>query len=168
MNIGELLSNKQLKPKEKTQALADAILDGELPIHSVMDFAMNAKPPAVAACMEAFEYATKQSSSAASLDLLHWAQHHLNAKASRLRWESAKVIGNIAHLYPEELELAVESLLVNTKDDSTVVRWSAAYALTQIFGLPPYANDSFRNQLLSIQQSEEKESIRKMYAKALK
>ncbi len=44
----------------------------------------------------------------------------------------AKVIGNIAHLYPSKLTGALKNLLINTEHEGTVVRWSAAFALGQI------------------------------------
>ncbi|MFD2170512.1 hypothetical protein [Tumebacillus lipolyticus] len=167
MNLNELIKRKDIKPKEKTEALAATILDGELAVLDVIQFANTAKEPLKATCMEAFEYATSNKPEVANSDLFKFATDHLGAKASRLKWESAKVIGNIAHLFAEDLETTIERLLENTQDSGTVVRWSAAYALTQIYSLPKYANDAFRSKLAEICEAEEKASIRKIYLKVL-
>jgi hypothetical protein len=43
-----------------------------------------------------------------------------------------ETLGNLAQKYPTEAEKAIPKVLVNTKDKSTVVRWCAAFALTEI------------------------------------
>ncbi|GAA0136970.1 hypothetical protein YSY43_38110 [Paenibacillus sp. YSY-4.3] len=147
--------------------LAKAMLGGELSSVGLILFAQTAKDSIKAACMEALEYATKQDPQAADRALFEFARDNLDAKAPRLKWESAKVIGNIASLYREDLEPAVARLLENAKDEGTVVRWSAAYALTEIYSLPGYSNDNFRDKLAAICATEEKASIKKIYGKCL-
>ena len=168
MNLNELLKSKDIKPKDKTVMIANAVLDGDLSIKDIIDLTSSFKDPAKATCMEAFEYATNKNPEVANIELFGFAENNLSSKAPRLKWESAKVIGNIAHLYSDSLETAIPSLLENAKDDGTVVRWSAAYALTQIFLLPKYSNDEFRCILQDICESEEKASIKKIYVKVLK
>lgn len=56
---------------------------------------------------------------------------YINYKAPRVRWGVPETIGNLAQKYPTEVEKAIPNLLVNTKDKSTVVRWCAAFALTE-------------------------------------
>lgn len=168
MDVDELMKRKDLKQKEKIEALAEAIISGELAIIDLIEVASIVKEPAKAVYMEAFEYATNKKPMIASRELFIFAQNNLRVKSPRLKWESAKVIGNIAHLYSEFLKSAVASLIENTKDEGTVVRWSAAYALTQIFQLSNYSNDEFRILLQNISESEKKNSIKKIYLKALK
>ncbi|WP_438314720.1 hypothetical protein [Sporosarcina sp. FA9] len=167
MDLDVLLKRKDLKPKEKTEVMADAIISGELAIVDIIKVASTAKDPAKATCMEAFEYATNKKPEIANMELFMFAQNNIGAKAPRLKWESAKVIGNIAHLYSENLEEAIAGLLENTREEGTVVRWSAAYALTKIFHLSKYSNDDFRRTLQDICESEEKNSIKKIYLKVL-
>lgn len=168
MNLDELLKSKDLKPKEKTVMIANAVLNGDFAIKDIIDVASSSKDPAKATCMEAFEYATNKNPEIANMDLFMFAQNNLNAKATRLKWESAKVVGNIAHLFSTNLEVAITSLLENSKHDGTVVRWSVAFALTQIFQLPQYSNEGFRALLQNIYDSEEKDSIKKIYKKVLR
>lgn len=53
-------------------------------------------------------------------------------------------------LYPNDLDKPIKSLLNNANDNGTVVRWSAAYALSRIIILPEYANSKLYNQLVEI------------------
>lgn len=53
----------------------------------------------------------------------------------RVKWESAKVIGNIAKCFPDRLEQAIDNLLLNAANTGTVVRWATAYAVAEILKL---------------------------------
>jgi len=78
----------------------------------------------------------------------------------------AKSIGNIARKLPQKVEKAIPKLLGNTKNESTVVRWCAAYALTEIA-----MNSTTQKELLrridEIVKKEKNNSVR-VYLKALK
>lgn len=166
--IMELMIDKELKAKEKTARLADALLNGEVRFEDIATFAVGAKEPDIANCMEACEYATSRNPRLSGPEMLGFAVRHLSAKAPRLRWEAGKVIGNIAHLYPEDLASAITGLMANAKHDGAVVRWSGAYALTRIAALPKYSEDTgYRGSLRTLYEEEEKNGIRKMYAQAL-
>jgi HEAT repeat protein len=167
MMIDEVLNNKEIKSKEKTKLLAKALLENEITIEMIMDYSIKAKIPIKGTCMEVLEAATSEIPEIATPKLLQFAENNLLEKAPRIKWESAKVIGNIAHLFPEQLEPSIEHLLVNTSHDGTVVRWSAAYALTKIASLPKYSKSKLLGQLTEIAATEEKASIKKIYGKAL-
>ncbi|QUW22046.1 hypothetical protein JSQ81_00170 [Sporosarcina sp. Marseille-Q4063] len=167
MLIDEILNNKEIKSKEKTKLLAKALLENEITIDMIMDYSEEAKIPIKGTYMEVLEAATSENPKIATPKLLKFAESNLLAKAPRIKWESAKVIGNIAHLFPEQLEPSIEHLLVNTSHEGTVVRWSAAYALTKIACLSRYSNSKLIGQLTEISAAEEKASIKKIYGKAL-
>lgn len=166
--IATIISDKTIKAKEKTSRLAEALLGGKLALEELIAYAAKAKEADIANGMEACAYVTERYPAISSLGLLRFAERHLASKSARLRWESGKVIGHIAHLYPDELEPAIAGLIGNASHDGTVVRWSAAYALSRIFASPRYASDgNLRVKLSALLDAEAKESIRKMYAKAL-
>ena len=129
MDFNELLNDKGKKPKERTEILAQYLLSEKEATSALITFAQRTKDPAKATCIEAMEYATKQNPSVATADVLEFATRSLTEKAPRIKWESAKVIGNIAHLFPTKLDKAIVHLLENSEHSGTVVRWSAAYAL---------------------------------------
>jgi hypothetical protein len=168
MNFLELLNDESLKPKEKIEILSKWILDNPAKVNELIDFAKTSKDPVKAGCIEAIEFATKIDPGIASLDCLQFVTMTLTAKAPRVKWESAKVIGNIAHLYPKALDEAIKNLLINTEHKGTVVRWSAAFALAQIIKLKTSWNIYLVSNIEDICRREEKNSIRKIYLEALK
>jgi hypothetical protein len=131
-------------------------------------FAKTAKDPAKATCIEALEFATKQDPAIANEKALLFVTQALTEKAPRIKWESAKVIGNIAHLFPSKLDGAVNNLIVNTEHSGTVVRWSAAYALGEILKLGIKLNKTLLPAVEAICEREEKNSIKKIYQAAIK
>jgi len=44
----------------------------------------------------------------------------------KVKREASRVVGNIAHLFSDDLETAIHSLMENTKNDGTVIRWGSA------------------------------------------
>jgi len=168
MTIDELLKDKAIKPKEKTEAISKWILDKSLPVDELIAFADKQKDPSKATCIEAMEYATKQSPNIADETVLTFVTNTLTAKAPRIKWESAKVIGNIAHLFPTKLEKSINNLLTNTEHEGTVVRWSAAFALGEILKLKTKYNKDLFPAIEAICVKEEKNSIKKIFLDAIK
>lgn len=168
MDIQELLNNKSKKPKEKTEILCAAVASKEISVNELLDFAAKSKDPVKATCIEALEFATKQDQSVADKAVFSFVTESLSAKAPRVKWESAKVIGNTASLFKKDLDAAISKLLVNTEDEGTVVRWSAAYALGEILKLNTAYNTDLVPAVKAIAEREEKNSIKKIYIAALK
>ncbi len=168
MNISDLFNNKSIKPKEKTETLAAWILDRSLPVDELLVFAEKAKDPVKATCIEAIEFATKQIPEVADETILAFVSSALTSNAPRVKWESAKVIGNIAPLFPAKLEKSIANLLTNAEHEGTVVRWSAAFALGEILKMKTRHNKELLPVIESICEKEEKNSIRKIYLSAIK
>jgi hypothetical protein len=168
MTIQEILENKTTKPKEKTEQLSKCILDGLFSTSAVITYAIPTKDAMKATCIEAFEYATKINPAVATKELLQFATVYLNAKSPRVKWESAKLIGNIAALFPDHLEEAIIQLIANTASNGTVVRWSAAYALAEIIKTKHQHKAELVEALKNICNIEEKNSVKKIYLAALK
>lgn len=168
MDLQLLFADKGLKPKEKTEHLASMVGHQQISADDVMNFAQHQKDPVRATCIEALEFASKLNPKIMSFYSFDLVVDSLSAKAPRIKWEAAKVIGNCAALFSDHLDDAVEQLLKNTSHEGTVVRWSAAYALAEIL-CSDYPNRfELNQQLQSVCEREEKESIRKIYLKAFK
>lgn len=168
MTIEELFKDKATKAKEKTEIISKWIIDTSLPTDELIAFAENAKDPIKGTCIEAMEYATKQNPNLADETVFTFVSNTLTEKAPRIKWESAKVIGNTAQLFPENLDLAISNLIANTEHEGTVVRWSAAFALGEILKLKTPHNKTLLPALESISEKEEKNSIKKIYLDAIK
>lgn len=168
MPIIALIADKSIKPKEKTEQLSQWISNGNVSIAQLLETAANSKDAVKATCIEALEYATKSAPKIGTEAIFDFACHSLKEKAPRIKWESAKVIGNIAHLYPDKLEQVVGNLLDNAEHEGTVVRWSAAFALGEILKMKTAINKDLITVVEAICEREEKNSIRKIYLAALK
>jgi len=168
MTIDELLKDKAIKPKEKTEIIGKWILDKSLPVDELIAYAEIQKDTAKATCIEAIEFATKQNSNIADETVLTFVTSTLAEKAPRIKWESAKVIGNIAHLFPTKLQKSIENLLTNTEHEGTVVRWSSAFALGEILKLKTKHNKDLLPIIETIYEKEEKNSIKKIYLDSIK
>ena len=86
----------------------------------------------------------------------------------RVKWESAKVVGNVARLYPDHLVAAIENLLLNTENQDTVVRWATAYALAEILKLKTNHNEALITRIEKLGEQEEDNGVKKKYLDALK
>ena len=167
MSILELLNDKTLKAKQKTEMLSQWFIDNPKKVDTVIAFVRLAKDPIKATCIEGMEFATKNKPEIASLAWLEFVSEALTEKTPRVKWESAKVIGNIAHLHPAKLDAAIMNLLTNTEHAGTVVRWSAAFALGQIVQLKSKHTKALISAIESICMREENNSIKKIYTGAL-
>lgn len=166
--IESLLADSILSTKEKTETISRALLEAQLEVDALIAFAAKSKDPIKATCIEAFEFATNQVPGIANAALFDFVTKELGAKAPRIKWESAKVIAHIAHLFPANLSDAIKGLLVNTEHSGTVVRWSAATALGEILKLNLAKHKDLKAALETICEREEKNSIKKIYQAAFK
>ncbi len=114
------------------------------------------------------EFATRQKPDIADEKCLKYVSKKLTDQAPRVKWESAKVIGNIAHLYPTKLNTAVGNLLINSEYSGTVVRWAAAFALSEILKLKTKHNKDLLPAIEAISKREQDNAIKKKYLDALK
>ncbi len=168
MGIEQILNDKLIKAKAKTEIISTMLLNKKIGIDELIKIAGISKDPVKATCIEAIEFATKSSPGIASYACLKFVTQTLTEKAPRVKWESAKVIGNIVHLYPSKLDDVVKNLLVNSEYPGTVVRWSAAFALGEIIKLKTKRNKELIPVVESICKREGQNSIRKIYLEALK
>lgn len=168
MDLKALLNEETLKPKEKTELLSQMLLQQRLSTNELIVFASSAKDPVKATCIEALEKATQQVPSILDEAGFLFVTEALKAKAPRVKWESARVIGNTAPHFLPLLELATQHLLENSEHPGTVVRWSSAFALGVILQLNTPHQQDLKLAIEQIMQREEKNSIKKMYQEALK
>ncbi|HLP10710.1 MAG TPA: HEAT repeat domain-containing protein [Flavobacteriales bacterium] len=168
MTIEEVFASKTLKPKQKTETLYKLVVSKKVSINALLTHAKSAKDSAKATCIEALEMATKNDAKLGNTAVLDFVTNSLAEKAPRIKWESAKVIGNIAGLYAGKLEKAISHLLTNTEHEGAVVRWSAAYALGEILKTKHPSTKKLIPAIEAICLREEKNSIKKVYLAALK
>ena len=168
MTVKELFEDKTKKAKEKVETIAKWLLDGSLSTGELLAFAEKAKDPEKATCIEAIEFATKQNAKIADESVFNYVTKALCENAPRIKWESAKVIGNIVHLFPTRLDQAISNLLTNSENDGTVVRWATAIALGEILKLKTKHNKTLLPAIESICDREQDNGVKKKYLNAIK
>jgi HEAT repeat protein len=168
MTLTQLLTDKTKKAKEKVETISKWLLDGSLPTDELIVFAEKAKDPGKATCIEAIEFATRKNSKIADESVFAFVIKSLSENAPRVKWESAKVIANIAHLFPTKLNKAIGNLLTNAEDNGTVVRWASAFALGEILKLKTKHNKTLLPTIEAICEGEQDTGVKKKYLDAIK
>ncbi len=104
----------------------------------------------------------------ANTEWLLFAQDCVLSNSNNLKREASRIIGNIAHLFPNDLDVAIPRLLENMKDDGTVIRWGSAYALAKVIRIPRYANSELYDLLTNLSQQEQNNGVRNQLLAGLK
>jgi HEAT repeat protein len=168
MTIEQVFQDKSLKAKAKVSTIGEWLLNGDLPIDELVAYAEKQKATDKATCIEAVEYATKKIPTIADESLFEYVTQALKDDEPRIKWESAKVIGNIAKLFPNHLNKAINNLLTNAENNGTVVRWATAYALAEILKLKTDNNKRLLPKIETLCQNEDDNGVKKKYLDALK
>ncbi len=168
MNIADIFRDKKMKQKDQIQLICDALIKKELSLDELLDFSKSAKDSMKASCIEAVEHLTCKHPEFVTIQWLNFVTESLKDKAPRIKWESARVIGNVAHLFPENIETAIENLLKNAKHSGTVVRWSSAFAIGKIIESSNRNAENLKIICEELLKNEEKNSIQKLYFRAIK
>ena len=168
MEIEEIFQDKSIKLKGKVAILGAELLDNTLSLQLLLEYADQQNAVDKATCLEAIEYATKRVPTIANGILWNYVTAALKDNEPRVKWESAKTIGNIAKLFPDQLDNTVTSLLKNTRNSGTVVRWATAYALAEIIKLKTDKNDFLISEVELLCELEEDNGVKKKYLDALK
>ncbi|SRR5258706_9919169 len=168
MTLDELLKDKTIKAKAKVVQIGDWLLNGKLPFDELLAFTETQNGANKATCIEALEYATKKKPDIAAESLLTFVTMTLKEDEPRIKWESAKVIGNIAKLFPTQLTKPIGNLLTNAEHNGTVVRWATAYALAEILKLRTEQNKKLLPKIEALCKKEKDNGVKKKYLEALK
>ena len=168
MTIEQLFQDKTIKAKGKVSTIGEWLTNNEMPIEELLAYAEKQKATDKATCIEAVEYATKKVPTIADEHLLEYVTKALKDEEPRVKWESAKVIGNIAKLFPTQLDKAIRNLLSNSENNGTVVRWATAYALAEILKLKTENNLKLLPKIEQLCEKEEDNGVKKKYLDVLK
>jgi len=110
----------------------------------------------------------KNNLALADESLLTYVTDSLKHDEPRIKWESAKVIGSIAKLFPDQVQKSILNLLLNAESQRTVVRWATAYALAEILKLKTTANKNLIPKIEMLSEQEDNNGVKKKYLDALK
>ena len=166
MNITELLSDKNLKSIEKRKLLVSFLANETISIATLPQ--LNDKQTGIV--LEAMEEISQKAKGTPFINdhWLQFAEYHVSNDNNTLKREAARVIGNIAHSFPDSLDGVIPKLLQNAENESTVIRWSSGYSLGRIIQIPKFAKSDLFEILSKISENEQDNGVKNQYLVGLK
>ncbi len=166
MELTEVLCDKSLKGVAKRERVIALLEAGQADAQELSLLCDTLAETQLAVVLEAIEDITRRNP--AGREWMELAQRYVGASSNGLKREAARIVGNLAQAYPEQLERTIEELIANAANESTVVRWSSAYALSRIIVLPTFAHSALLERLQTICATETQSGVKNQYVKALK
>jgi hypothetical protein len=167
--IEEIIQSK-IKPKEKQSRLVEAITNGSISTKEFMDYFINASDVDKGTCADVMKNVSAKNPVILAPYIVTLLEY-INYPSPRVKWGVPETIGNLAKRYPDETAKAVPYLLKNTTNDpknTTVIKWCAAFALTEI----AKSNMKTKKELLPlfdvIINNETNNGVKNVYLKAMK
>lgn len=167
MDLVSVLEDVSLRLNEKRDKIIEALRSKSFTIKEIELFKKILDEKEMVVILEAMEVVSVKNPELADLQWLKFSENYIISFNNNLKRESSRIIGNIAHLFPNELESIIKKLIINTKDKGTVIRWSSAYALSRIIIIPVYAQSELYNTLLKIYEKEAESGVRGQYQNGL-
>jgi len=168
MNIQETIKNWNKKPKELVEFLTKIILSDSKLFSQLIDILKNGNDVDKGTCADTMKHVSAEKPEI-FLPYINDLVEYVNYKAPRVKWGVPESFGNIAKKYPKEAEKAVPNLLKNTtenKENTTVIRWCAAYGLSEI--AKSTKNKELIKKIENISKKEKNNGVKNVYIKALK
>jgi hypothetical protein len=167
MNVTDEMRNWNGKPKELVAFLTESIEKDKKLFSELIEILKSGSDVEKGTAADVMKHVSKDKPEIVAPyidDLIDY----INYKAPRVKWGVPETIGNLAQKYPAEVEKAVPTLLVNTKDKSTVVRWCAAFALTEIAKSNPVVRKELGPKIEEIVKNEKNNGVKNVYLRALR
>ena len=164
--IQELLQSKR-KPKEKLAGLIEAVKQKKIPAKEFIEYFKSASDVEKGTCADAMKHISEDEPEilAPYIDELI---EYINYDTPRVKWGVPEAIGNLSQKYPDEAGEAIPKLLINTNNKSTVIRWCAAYALSEIAKHNLKVQKEIIPIIREIAKKEKNNGVKNVYLKALK
>jgi len=168
MDIMTLLESISFTSIEKRVRVENAIKSKDITIKEIQSTKNVIDDKTMTIVLEAMEQVTQKNSELANVEWLEFVQEFILSESNNLKREASRVVGNIAHLFPNDLETAIQKLMINIEDIGTVIRWGSAYAFARIIVIPKYANSELFNKLSKFCEKEENNGVKNQLIKSLK
>ena len=169
MSAIETVLRSTMKPKEKQEALVEAVCGGTITIAEFIDFFVSASYGDKGSLADAMKHIAERAPEilAPYIDTL---VPYINHKAPRVKWGVSEAIGNCAGKYPEKTTAAIPYLMHNTAENeinTTVVRWCAAFGLAEIALHCIKTRKELVPEIKKLAEKEKNNGVRNVYLKAL-
>jgi hypothetical protein len=167
MKVIDEMGNWKGKPKELVAFLAESVeKDGKL-FSQLIEILKSGSDVEKGTAADVMKHVSKDKPEIVA-PYINDMVDYINYKGPRVKWGVSETIGNLAQKFPTEVEKAVPNLIANTKDESTVVRWCAAFALTEIVKSNPKVRKELGSRIEEIVKDEKNNGVKNVYLKALR
>lgn len=168
MTITEIINNKSLKRLEKRNSIVAAIINGDISFSMISEACESLSEKNISLLLEAVEEVSRSKEFSLEPSYLDLAEKYIVSSDNSCKREASRIVGNLATTFPTKIESAIPPLLQNTENDSTVIRWASAYALSRIILIPNYAKSPLFEQISDLCAKENESGVKNQYSKALK
>jgi len=168
MDIISLLSNEAIKSLEKRQEIVIAIQTQLISIKEIQALKDMLEDKKLVLVLEAMETVTSKTPEMANVDWLKFVQDLISSKSNNIKREASRIVGNIAHMFPDNLDDIIPKLFKNAENESTVIRWSSGYSLGRIIQIPKFAKSDLFEILSKIVENEQDNGVKNQYLAGLK
>jgi len=170
MNTIETILISAMKPKEKQSALVEAVCGGSVKANELIDFFISASYVDKGSCADAMKHIAERKPEILEPHIDTLVQY-INHKAPRVKWGVSEAIGNCAAKFPDKTACAVPYLLRNTVENeinTIVVRWCAAYGLSEIALHCEKARKELVPEMKKLAEKEKNNGVRNVFLNTLK
>jgi HEAT repeat protein len=164
--LKEIVKSKT-KHKEQVVAMAELALNDKKALSQIFDLLRTGSDVERGTAAEVFKFVSQEDTDLL-VPYIDTLIEYIDYKAPRVRWGCPEAIGNMARKHADKFDKAIPKLLGNLNDSSTVVRWCAAYALTEIAKYNADKKAELVVLLRTLIEKENNNGVRNLYAKALK
>jgi hypothetical protein len=166
-NIIQNILASDKKPKEKVALIAAKAGSDKKLLAELFELLKNGTDVEKGTAAEVMKFVSKENPEML-LPYVDIIIEYIDYKANRVKWGCPESIGNIAKKYPDKVENAISKLFKNLNDKSTVVRWCAAFALTEIAKYNLNRQKELTAKFQNLLKKEQNNGIKNVYIKALK
>ena len=164
--IREILDSDK-KHKEKVVLITEKVGDNKELISQLFEILQNGSDVEKGNVAEVLKFVSNERPET-MLQYIDIIVEYIDYKASRVKWGCPESIGNIARKYPYDVEKAIPKLFRNYNDKSTVVRWCAAYALSEIAKYNLKRQNELVQKFKEFVKTEKNNGVRNVFIKAIK
>jgi hypothetical protein len=169
MSAIETILRSTMKPKEKQAALVEAVCGGAITNAEFMVFFISASYVDKGSLADAMKHIAERDPVILA-PYIGTLVPYINHKAPRVKWGVSEAIGNCAGKYPDETAAAIPYLMRNTVENeinTTVVRWCAAFCLSEITLHCIKARKDLVPEIKKLAGKEKNNGVRNLYLKVL-
>ncbi|MFA5374549.1 MAG: hypothetical protein WC455_02175 [Dehalococcoidia bacterium] len=156
----------EMPPKEKVLLLVKQIKDRSEFLTEMADYCRSAADADKAVCLAAVNHIVKDDPKFVQ-NHLDFIISQLDSKSAQVKLEAGEIVASAAKAFPDQVAKAIPSLMEMAKDQGSIVRWGAAYGLTEIAKNNPKTQKELIRFFKAEAKKEKLSSVRNLYLEAL-